>query len=448
MRQGPLRRIKYVLRDKPKLKNLVHKLCHLNDSLEKMSSQLERDSLHRSLKINIATKAMSEMPQVRDAAALLHHKSIQQLASARLVAGQNSDDNEPQQPHGIAESHSTVPQRSFCMDNQDIDYVGRKYSGSHERVIAVYKGQEVIVDWRASEDDAWRRNNQQAFQKRTENLTMLLNEDLQPANVAILPCVGYVNQGKHLTGYAFRIPESAKRYRKHLTLFDFIAQERERRDFPDLGDRFELAKALVNTIFEIHSINWMHKNISARNIIFWADDASQDAPSIKKPYMMGFDVSRPNQPFEVSEEVMQRMDDDHYRHPDYIEHSKLSGTGIEVKRRSFRPSYDLYSLGVVLYEIGIWYNISHSKRSHPDKYGISTINTDPKLAERWLDERQLKQLRRFTSRRYSEIVIACLDRTADGFWDEQSAGDQTARLRKYLRHIQNKIVDPLAALNA
>ena len=135
---------------------------------------------------------------------------------------------------------------------------------------------------------------------------------------------------------------------------------------------------------------------------------------------MGFDVSRPNQPFEVSEEVMQRIDDDHYRHPDYIEHSKLSVMGVELKRRSFRPSYDLYSLGVVLYEIGLWFNISHSKRSHTDKPSISTINTDPKAADKWLDERQLKRLRSYTSRRYSDIVVACLDRNADRFWDEQS----------------------------
>ena len=429
-----------------------------------MSSQLEQESLRRKLKTQFTTRNAADMPQIRDAAALLEHKDIQQLASARLVVEQGrshknlefrTDGLTHLQEHIVSVESDAEPP-SYQLDLEQLKWRGSQYAQDQPRALAVYRGEEVIVDWRASEDDTWRKNNPKAFRKRTENLTKLLNQDLRPLNLSILHCVGYLNQGKSLTGYAFRLPGYAKDTPMHRTLFDLVSEERDPRDLPDLGDRFALAKALVNTIVEIHSINWLHKNISTKNIIFWSRDSADDESSIIHPYLMGFDVSRPNQPFEVSERPTQRIDDDHYRHPDYREpvdpHQEVAGRtnlpGTEFQWRSFKPSYDIYSLGVVLYEIGIWHNVSQNKRSHPVKPSLQTYNSDPNLIEKCLGQKQLKDLRRHTGRRYSDVVVACLDKGFDRFWDDATEYDPSTQLKRYLRHLQNKVVDPLAVCNA
>lgn len=81
---------------------------------------------------------------------------------------------------------------------------------------------------------------------------------------------------------------------------------------PDLGERFDLAKALVTTVFNIHNIGWVHKNIQSKNILFWPKADSSNEPDLSKPYLMGFDISRPNQPGEVSEKPLSHFEDGTY----------------------------------------------------------------------------------------------------------------------------------------
>ena len=67
-------------------------------------------------------------------------------------------------------------------------------------------------------------------------------------------------------------------------------------------------------------------------------------PNISKPYLMGFDISRPDGPGEFPEKPPIRPEDDIYCHPNYR----------GEKARSFQPFFDIYSLGINLYEIGVW----------------------------------------------------------------------------------------------
>ena len=42
-----------------------------------------------------------------------------------------------------------------------------------------------------------------------------------------------------------------------MTLHQLLTRHKQGSDIPDLGERFELAKALASTVFEIHNIGWM-----------------------------------------------------------------------------------------------------------------------------------------------------------------------------------------------
>ena len=439
---GALRKLKFILRDQSRMHSLVKHLCYLNDSLEKMTSQLERESLRRQLRTNFATREISEMAEVRNAAALLDHKDIQHLASAKMLVEQVP---EPGIVHDALGNPDPMFGNSLLLDLDELEIPGAQYVTSQPRAMALYKSEEVIIDWRTSEDDAWRTKFPEEFRKRTENLTMVLNWDLKPLDLAILHCVGYLHQSKNVTGYAFRLPDYARSTRSHSTLFDLVSQERDPRDLPDLGERFELAKALVRTVSEIQNINWLHKNISCKNVIFWPKDQLRTDPDITRPYLMGFDISRPNQDFEESERPSQRADDEHYRHPDYREPLNMEPAEVGRRWRTFRPSYDIYSLGVVLYEIGIWHNLSHNPKKHSNKPSMQRLNSDPQLVQKLLGQKQIRELKRHTGLRYTNVVTSCLDHELDSFWEDlPTHANHPKQLQRYLRHLQNRIVDPLA----
>jgi len=86
--------------------------------------------------------------------------------------------------------------------------------------------------------------------------------------ISILHCVGYLDRNINVTGYAFRLPRDAEPGKTPVTLHQVLTRSKSAKDIPDLGECFDLAKALVSTLFEIHNIGWMHKNIQPKNVIF------------------------------------------------------------------------------------------------------------------------------------------------------------------------------------
>ncbi|KAL9102018.1 MAG: hypothetical protein Q9163_002794 [Psora crenata] len=446
--EGVQRKINFILRRKEKMEQLIRQLCYLNDSLEKMRSQLEQESLRRQLRTQISTMETTELPQIVAAAALLDHKDIQKMASAKLIIEQGLCLEERVATQSAAKLANSMPAAlelpetldspNFQLDMHHLEWKHNPFATEQVRATAVYKGEDVIIDWRSCQDDTWRKSNPAAFKQRTQNLTRILNSDLRPLNLSILHCVGYLDQSKNYTGYAFRVPDHAQPDQKHVTLHDLLSRVRDSRDMPDLGDRFELAKALVSTIFEIHHIGWMHKNIQPRNILFWPKPNDKDEPDITKPYLMGFDVSRPNQPNEFSEKPQSRPDDDHYRHPLY--------KGPE--RHSFQPSFDIYSLGVILFEIGIWRNLAASTQRHGSRPTLPSYRTDPHLMEKMLEKVPQLELRRYTGGRYRDAVTACLNKDFDFFWEDPPPYDRQTQHQRYLRQFQNKVVDRIAVCKA
>ena len=271
--------------------------------------------------------------------------------------------------------------------------------------MALHCEESVIVDWHCCQDESWRRNNPSAFQERTANLTKILNSDLRPLSVSILHCVGYLNQNANVTGYAFRLPPEVAPGQASTNFHQLLTRVKSGSEIPDLGERFDLAKALVFTVFEIHNIGWMHKNIQPKNILFWPKSGTDNEPKVSRPYLMGFDIARPNEPGEVSEKPPIRPEDDLYRHPDY--------KGSNPK--SFQPSFDMFSLGVILFEIGLWRNVGspHSRGSR------STLDSGDRLyIENTVLNGPIHDLKRYTGARSRDAVLACLSREFDDIWNQ------------------------------
>ncbi|KAL8988350.1 MAG: hypothetical protein Q9169_008570, partial [Polycauliona sp. 2 TL-2023] len=262
--------------------------------------------------------------------------------------------------------------------------------------------------------------------------------NLKALNVGVLHCIGYLDQSSTVTGYAFKAPPGTTPGRKPTTLHQLLTNVSKSSDVPDLGDRFELAKALVSTVFEILNLGWLHKNIQPKNVLFWPKPGCNEL-DYSKPYLVGFDISRPNQPGEVSEKPLADPDDDIYRHPLYRAHAS----------HSFLPSFDMYSLGIMLFEIGMWRNVGYQGQRRNSRPNLETHNSDPQFIEKMVMNGPVMDLKRHMGAKYRDAVMACLCQDFDAIWDQKKEFESPeARLQCFQTEVQMRVVDAIAVCNA
>ena len=130
---------------------------------------------------------------------------------------------------------------------------------------------------------------------------------------------------------------------------------------PTLGEKFRIARSLAETLFQFHFINRLHKSIRSENVLIFQDNSSH--LEYCKPYLVGFEFSHDENDHSTTEkdDMLAR---NIYRHP--------NRWGPPEER--FSVLHDIYALGVVLLEIGIWRPIlgfdKHFTSMTPD--GIKT----------------------------------------------------------------------------
>lgn len=118
---------------------------------------------------------------------------------------------------------------------------------------------------------------------------------------------------------------------------------------PPLEDRFRLAFTLGLTFSKIHGDEFVHKDVNSSNILVFRKNRRQSMNSralqyaLRSPVICSFDlfseydIEPPNTmpPLNI------------YRHP---EDPKFTGE----KEKQYGPQFDLYSLGLILLEVGLW----------------------------------------------------------------------------------------------
>ncbi|KAK3938486.1 prion-inhibition and propagation-domain-containing protein [Diplogelasinospora grovesii] len=118
---------------------------------------------------------------------------------------------------------------------------------------------------------------------------------------------------------------------------------------PRVTDRIKLAHAISNCLLYLHAVNWLHKGLRSHNIVFFRTKSGH--VDYSKPYLSGFDFSRPARPDEMTDIPGDDAEHNLYRHP----HAQSTNPG--MTRERFKKSFDIYSLGVVFVEIAHWATI-------------------------------------------------------------------------------------------
>lgn len=197
----------------------------------------------------------------------------------------------------------------------------------------------------------------------------------------------------------------------------------------DLKYRFHVAQTVSRAIGAFHSDGWVHKSIRSHAIKFFFSVDGQRC-NFSNPYLTDFEFSRPEGGKTRLAARAVDVERDVYLHPERY--------GLKPNA-NFRRIHDIYSLGVVLLEIGLWQT---AKEIHDD---IIECNLDGDRPTGGLPAQTIKKafLQDAESRlphrmgnAYKEAVISCLD----GKWDQYVGREFESEFQKQV--IQK--VDPRA----
>lgn len=141
----------------------------------------------------------------------------------------------------------------------------------------------------------------------------------------------------------------------------------------------------------------------------------------------------------MSEKPLSDPDDDIYRHPNYRSQNS----------HSFLPSFDLYSLGIMLFEIGTWRNVGYQGQRRSSRPNLETHNSDPRFIEKVVMGAPVMDLKRHMGAKYRDAVTACLSQELDSIWDRDRVFESPeARLQCFQTEVQARVVDAIAVCSA
>ncbi|OMP87512.1 hypothetical protein BK809_0007599 [Diplodia seriata] len=247
---------------------------------------------------------------------------------------------------------------------------------------------------------------------RLDELTKLLNQPKE-LHFCIPRCVGWKYlPGSQSVAIVFELPIDAEPAPQ--SLFRILGSRGTRLS---LGDRFKLALALSRCIAQLHMVKWMHESFRSENILFFPNGRGNRHGAVEadelegaeeerysktssvtrnlidygKPSVLGFEYSRPEGGFTLCL-ADSNPERDVYRHPD------RQGT----PAKHFSKIHDIYALGVVLLEIGLWQQAITLERNqfrnarNPDVIRDQLLNQ----AQRRLSDKM--------GHKYQDIVMKCL----------------------------------------
>lgn len=390
------RSLDWALFDKDKLLDM---LVRYNQWTERLRQTMSLMLLVSAVFGNTKLKTFSNSKTARNL-------GLQKVAKRQLLVKASPPDTFKALKGQIMEATDSMTDSSL----QVADYVDEWESTT--RMIVEYR------EYSSSLVQATEMNNTKALQELKapiRNLAWLLrSSSLSDANAGglnestnqsmfTLECVGYIDQpDEHQTIFLYQPPRSVasqNQISKITTLHDLV--ESGNCQF-SLGHRFFMAYALATTILYVHGSGWVHKNISSHGVTVFplrnpVASVSSGRDFDHVPYLTGWGFARPElggtellQDFEVEPNF--------YRHP-----ARQGNPG-----SAFTKEHDIYALGVILLEIGLWKTISElfakQIRIAEDRQELPPKET----IRKWLLDLANASLAERMGKKYTSAVLACL----------------------------------------
>ncbi|KAI4160296.1 MAG: hypothetical protein LQ342_005888 [Letrouitia transgressa] len=142
----------------------------------------------------------------------------------------------------------------------------------------------VLVEWVPYSRPSIEQDKMDELYNRIQALAELLHRPEMPPGFRVLRCLGYfLDVSQSSFGMVYQFPFEASQPSIPWTLKEVIQRFRR----PMLGTLFKLAHDIAFCVMQFHRTNWLHKNISTHNIVFFRDllpEGERDAPPAPKPH--------------------------------------------------------------------------------------------------------------------------------------------------------------------
>lgn len=214
------------------------------------------------------------------------------------------------------------------------------------RVPATYMGRAAWVEWKTyhsvRHEDApgkFHYGPGTLVTANLERLVAILHMNDRPTQFHVPLCAGYYDdEESQRFGLIYRMPDAAPQADEATTLSQLLRQQWDKAP-PALQSRISLAKELATSLYFLHAVNWLHKGLRNESILVLMRDG---IPDYSKPYISGFEYSRPDEKELTSTENAEAWAV--YVHPHYL----------GADKPGYRKTYDMYSMGIILLEIAYW----------------------------------------------------------------------------------------------
>ncbi|KAF8245664.1 kinase-like protein [Wilcoxina mikolae CBS 423.85] len=332
-----------------------------------------------------------------------------------------------------SESLASKGEESLRLDSDKLRIEEQDFSDGLS--IGRYYDKQVLVE-RVSCTAKWNKMSEPQKEQHMRFKAKIFRLPKKPSGFRVLDCLGFViptsatSNQQHHYAFVWVFPTSTpgqtiqRKSIAPISLFSILNKLRNKVDLP-LGERFQLAYKLVSCVMDLNIVGWLHKNISSRNIVFFAEGTLAISDVLKNPYLVNFRYSRPSETVgqtERTETPASNVAWKHCQHPEYY-----SGG-------SFREIYDYYSIGIVLLELGSWIPLDEYLDRNRD------LQSKPLEFSNKLIEHYVPRLSHIMGATYRDVTLACLR----GDFGRGTDGEEGQTV---LADFIDKVVTPLSQLS-
>lgn len=353
------RRTRWVLSDKKRLESTVNDIKTVNDSLLSLLNETNQRQAARSFqelaihvlgtesRSKIETLAASTAGNYADICALAGLKALKLAADG--AEAMHSTLHRPAGLQPLEPDHRWIDLPLGCLDPWD-------------REVRKLDREPVVLEWRRLPNDIEKKA------KTISRVRWLVPFLSRAADIPDLRALEFLGTTLDLSSEhmatVFKYPQTGSSGMEPASLHHILGTSERSKCLPSLNTRFGLALSLSKAVLQLHTCGWLHKSISSGNILFFYPEGYADGIKqtntveavIGNPFLQGYGYARAESAGQVgtdaafSETIFTDRAANFYRHPNTFESGE--------KRTKFKKTYDIYSLGIVLLEIGLWASCS------------------------------------------------------------------------------------------